>query len=158
VAAGNLLALMNVGNAVTGLIVPVLAHRAKDQRLLAAASVVLIMAGLAGSAFAPNSLVVIFVALLGLGQGGAFGLSVFLFTARAADGHGAAALSGFAQAVGYLVASAGPLAIGFLHLATGGWTVPVLVLLGISAGQLTAGMLAGRDLTVPEPVPALPVS
>ena len=147
-AAGNLLALMNLGNMVSGLIVPVLAHRVRDQRVLAAAAVILVVAGLAGCAFGPNATVVIFVCLLGLGQGGAFGLSVYLFTARAADGHTAAALSGFAQGAGYLIASAGPLLIGFLHSATRSWTIPVLVLLGVGGGQLASGLLAGRAKTI----------
>jgi MFS transporter, CP family, cyanate transporter len=147
-AAGNLLALMNVGNAVSGLIVPQLAQRARDQRALAAASVTLIMVGLAGSAFGPNATVIIFVSLLGLGQGGSFGLCVYLFAARAADGHTAAALSGFAQGAGYLVASVGPLLVGFLRAATGSWTAPVLVLLGVGCGQLATGLLAGRAKTI----------
>ncbi len=146
--AGNLLALMNAGNAVTALIVPILAHRARDQRLLAAGAVALIVAGLIGSGFGPNATVVIFVALLGLGQGSSFGLSVFLFTARAADGHVAAELSGFAQGVGYLIASTGPLMLGFLHAATGGWTVPIGALLAVALMQLTAGLLAGRAMTI----------
>ena len=158
-AAGNLLALMNVGNAITGLIVPVLAHRVRDQRWLAGTAVILITIGLAGSAFAPNSAVVLFVCVLGLGQGGAFGLSVFLFTARAADSHTAAALSGFAQGLGYLLASAGPLLIGLLHSVTGSWTVPVIILLGVSVGQFVAGLLASRDKTISaadlDPAPAL---
>jgi MFS transporter, CP family, cyanate transporter len=145
VQAGNLLALMNVGNAVTGLIVPMLAHRVRDQRLIVAGAVTLIAIGLAGSAFGPNATAILFVSLLGLGQGGAFGLSVYLYTARAADSHTAAALSGFAQGVGYLVASTGPLLLGFLHTATGGWSVPVALLLVVAAGQMTAGLLAGRD-------------
>jgi MFS transporter, CP family, cyanate transporter len=148
VQAGNLLALMNAGNAVTGLIFPVLAHRARDQRPLAATSVFLILIGLAGAGFGPNSTAIVFVCLLGLGQGAAFGLSVFLFSARAADSHTAAALSGFAQGGGYLIASAGPLLIGFLHNATGSWTTPILVLLGIALGQLAAGLLAGRAKTI----------
>ncbi|HVB46319.1 MAG TPA: MFS transporter [Streptosporangiaceae bacterium] len=148
VQAGNLLALMNLGNAVTGLIVPVLAQRARDQRLIAAISVLAIAVGLAGSAFGPNATVIGFVCLLGLGQGGAFGLSVFLFTARAADSHAAAALSGFAQGAGYLFASTGPLLLGFLHTVSGGWALPVWVLLACAAGQLAAGLLAGRALTV----------
>jgi len=147
-AAGNLLALMNAGNAVTGLIVPLLAQRARDQRVLAATSVTLIMVGIAGSAFGPNAPVIIFVGLLGLGQGGAFGLSVYLFTARAADGHTSAALSGFAQGAGYLVAGVGPLLVGFLHAATGSWTAPVVALLAAGCGQLAAGLLAGRAMTI----------
>jgi len=147
-AAGNLLAVMNVGNAVTGLLVPVLAQRARDQRLIAVCAVVMIMAGLAGSAFGPNATAVVFVSVLGLGQGSAFSLAVFLFAARAADGHTAAALSGFAQGIGYLIAVSGPLLLGLLKSATGGWTVPVWVLLGAAVGQLVAGLLAGRALTI----------
>ena len=68
-AAGNLLALMNLGNAVSGLIVPVLAQRARDQRKLVVVAVALIAAGLVGSAFGRGSTVIGFVCLLGLGQG-----------------------------------------------------------------------------------------
>ena len=148
-AAGNLLALMTAGNAISGLIVPMIAQRTRDQRLLAVASVAAIMIGLVGSAFAPNAAAVGFVALLGLGQGASFGLSVFLFTARAADGAGAAALSGFSQGTGYLVAAAGPLLIGYLHTVSGGWAWPVAALLACAAGQLVSGLLAGRALTLP---------
>jgi len=147
-AAGNLLALMNAGNAVTGLIVPILAQRMRDQRLLVVGAVTLIVTGLLGSAFGPNQTVVIFVCLLGFGQGSSFGLSIFLFAARAADGHVAAELSGFAQAVGYLLASAGPLLLGFLHTATGSWAVPAWTLFGVAMIQLAAGLLAGRALTI----------
>ncbi len=147
-AAGNLVALMSLGNMATGLVVPVLAQRAKDQRLLACLAALVIMTGLAGAAFAPNSVVVIFVCVLGMGQGASLSLSVFLFTARTADGQGAAALSGFAQGVGYLIASAGPLLLGLLHTATGGWAVPGLLLIGAGVAQLAAGTLAGRALTI----------
>jgi MFS transporter, CP family, cyanate transporter len=158
-AAGNLLALMNVGNALMGLLVPVLAQRARDQRLLSAAAVALIVIGLVGSAFGPNAAAVVFVTVLGLGQGSAFSLAVFLFAARAADSHTAAGLSGFAQSIGYLIAAAGPLLLGLLHEATSGWTVPVGVLLAAAAGQLAAGLLAGRARTIgPSAEPADPLA
>lgn len=101
--------------------------------------------GLVGSAFAPNAVVAAFVALLGLGQGASFGLSVFLFTARAADGAGAAALSGFSQGTGYLVAAAGPLLIGYLHAISGGWALPVAALRG-RADRLWPARWPGADL------------
>jgi CP family cyanate transporter-like MFS transporter len=69
--------------------------------------------------------------------------------ARAPDPRTAASLSGFAQSVGYLVATTGPLVVGFLHSALGGWTVPVVVLLVITGLQLTAGWPAARDVTLP---------
>jgi MFS transporter, CP family, cyanate transporter len=153
-AAGNLLALMNLGNAISGLFVPMLAQRARDQRKLVVVAVMLIAVGLAGCGFGPNSTVIGFVSLLGLGQGASFGLSVFLFTARAADSHSAAALSGFAQGGGYLIAAAGPLLVGIVHTATGSWTIPILGLLGVVVGQLATGLLAARAKTIGTPATA----
>jgi MFS transporter, CP family, cyanate transporter len=149
VHAGDLLALMNLGNGITALLIPVLAHRAADQRRLAVLAMAATGAGLAGAIFGPAGLAPGFVLLLGLGQGATLGLGIFYTMARAPDPATAASLSAFAQGVGYLVASAGPLVVGFLHSSTGGWTVPGLVLLGVAVLQLTTGWLAGRALTVP---------
>ncbi len=92
--------------------------------------------------------------LLGLGQGATLGLAIFFTMARAPDPATAASLSGFAQGAGYLVASLGPLLLGFLHAVTGGWTIPVIVLLAVVVAQTIAGWLAGRARVVPRPVPA----
>ena len=61
----------------------------------------------------------------------------------------AVSLSAFAQGIGYLLASAGPLTIGFLHDASGSWTLPGVVLLTVAVLQLLTGWLAGRARTVP---------
>jgi CP family cyanate transporter-like MFS transporter len=148
--AGDLLALMNVGNAVTALLVPMLAHRAADQRWLVVVSMVGTGGGLAGAAFAPAGSAAAWMLLLGLGQGATLGLGIFFAMARAADPAASASLSAFSQGAGYLVASTGPLLLGFLHAATGSWTVPVIALLGVAVGQLVSGLLAGRALTVPQ--------
>jgi CP family cyanate transporter-like MFS transporter len=147
--AGTLLALMNLGNAVTALAVPVLAHRFRDQRVLAAVSMSVTAAGLAGAGFAPSGVAPVFMFLLGLGQGASLGLGVYYTMARAPDPVTAASLSAFAQGIGYLLASTGPLLIGFLHTATGSWTAPVTVLLAVAVLQLITGWLAGRNKTVP---------
>jgi CP family cyanate transporter-like MFS transporter len=147
--AGDLLALMNLGNAITALAVPVLAHRARDQRALVAAAMAATTAGLAGAAYAPAGSAAAWVLLLGLGQGATLGLGIFFTMARAPDPATAAALSGFAQGAGYLIAATGPPLLGVLHAATGGWSVPVAALLVVAAAQLVTGSLAGRALTVP---------
>ena len=149
VHAGDLLALMNLGNAVTALVIPVLAQRAVDQRRLAVLAMLATGAGLTGAFFGPASLATGFIVLLGFGQGATLGLGIFYTMARAPDAVSAASLSAFAQGVGYLIASAGPLAIGFLHDVTGNWTVPGLVLLGVAAATLIVGWLAGRARLVP---------
>ena len=74
-----------------------------------------------------------------------------MFTARAADSQSAAALSGFAQGAGYLIASVGPLLLGLPDTATGGWTIRGSLLIALAGGQLAAGVLAGRDKTVGVP-------
>ena len=148
--AGTLLALMNLGGAAGSLVIPVLAHRARNQQALIAATVAVSAAGLAGAWFAPLAGDAVWVLLLGMGQGASLGLAIFFTMARAPDPRVAASLSGFAQSVGYLVATTGPLVAGFLHTALGGWTVAVVVLLVITGSQLAAGWPAARAVTLPE--------
>jgi CP family cyanate transporter-like MFS transporter len=150
-AAGGLLALMNGGNAIAAMAMPMVAHRARDQRLLVAATVLAIAVGLTGTLVASAGSAAAWTLLLGLGQGSSLGLAIFFTAARAPDPVTAASLSGFAQSTGYLIAAAGPLGVGFLHRATGGWTVPVLTLLGVVGLQFWAGWLAGRARTLPSP-------
>jgi CP family cyanate transporter-like MFS transporter len=92
---------------------------------------------------------VAWVLLAGLGQGATLGLGIFLTVARAPDSPTAAALSGFAQGAGYLIAATGPPLLGVLHAASGGWSVPVIALLAVGVAQVVSGLLAGRALTVP---------
>ena len=149
VTAGNLLALMGVGNLATSLIVPVLAHRAPSQRALVVPSVIATAAGLAGSLWTPLGQAPLWVLVLGISQGSCLGLAIFFMMARAPDPGVAASLSAFSQSVGYLAASAGPLEVGLLHSATGSWDIPVVLLLVLSAFELVVGLLAARPLVLP---------
>jgi CP family cyanate transporter-like MFS transporter len=158
VSAGNLLALMGVGNLLTSMLVPVLAQRMDGQRALVVPSLIGAGAGLAGSVWAPLGSAPGWVLLLGVCQGSCLGLAVFFTMARAPDPATAASLSGLAQAVGYLVASTGPLALGLLHSATGGWGVPFGVLVAITVVELGFGLLAGRPLVLPAGANATRVS
>jgi CP family cyanate transporter-like MFS transporter len=148
VTAGNLLALMGVGNLATSLIVPVLAHRRPSQRALIVPSLIGTAAGLAGSLWAPLGSAPFWVLVLGVSQGSCLGLAIFFMMARAPDADAAASLSAFSQSVGYLVASVGPLMVGLLHSATGSWNIPVALLLVLCAAELATGLLAGRPLVL----------
>jgi CP family cyanate transporter-like MFS transporter len=147
--AGVLLAVMGLGNLLTSLLIPTLAHRFASQQSLVAPAVVLTAVGLAGALWAPLGSAVLWMLILGAAQGSSLGLGIFFTMARAPDPVTAASLSSLAQSVGYLVSAAGPLAVGFLRTATGSWTVPVVVLLVICVVELTVGLLAGRDQMVP---------
>jgi CP family cyanate transporter-like MFS transporter len=149
VTAGNLLALMGVGNLAAAWFVPVLAHRIPDQRALVVPSMTAVAVGLAGSLWAPLGMAPFFVLVLGVGQGACLGLAIFFMMARAPDPGAAASLSAFAQSVGYLVASVGPLELGLLHTATGSWAIPMVLLLVLCGCGLAVGVLAARPLLLP---------
>lgn len=154
--AGELSALMNFGNAVTAMLIPVVAHRMRSQRALIVPTVLGTAAGIAGSLYAPLGGAWAWVLLLGLAQGAALSLGIFFTMARAPDPVAAASLSALAQGAGYLLATGGPLAVGLLHAVTGGWDLPVALLLVLCAAELAAGWLAGRDTVLPRPPPGAP--
>lgn len=156
--AGNLLALMGVGNLVISLVIPVLAQRARDQRVLIACTVAMTAIGIAGSVFAPLPTAVVWVLVLGMSQGSALSLAIFFTQARAPDAVSAASLSSFAQAVGYLIATAGTLLVGVLHTSTGSWDVPFELLLALAALEVTAGLFAGRAKLLPTRAPPVPTA
>ena len=147
--AGDLLALMGVGNLVVSLFVPVAAQRMRSQVTLVVPTVIAITGGLAALLYAPLGGAVAWALILGAGQNASLALAIFFTAARTPNAAAAASLSSFAQAVGYLLASAGPLEVGLLHSATGGWTLPVAVLFAFCAVMLVAGILAARPRMLP---------
>jgi MFS transporter, CP family, cyanate transporter len=149
VTAGNLLALMAVGNLATSLVVPVLAQRRPGQRALVVPGLLGTAAGLAGCLWAPLGQAPLWVLVLGVAQGACLALAIFFMMARAPNPGAAASLSAFSQSVGYLFASVGPLVVGLLHTATGSWNLPMVLLLALGACELVAGLLAGRPLVLP---------
>jgi CP family cyanate transporter-like MFS transporter len=87
--------------------------------------------------------------VLGLGQGGAFGIALLLFALRAGDPQTAAQLSAMAQTVGYVVcASLGPFAVGMIHDWSGSWPVVSVFYSAVGVASLFAGLGAGRPRTV----------
>ena len=104
--------------------------------------------GLTGLLFAPQAGILMWVSIAGVASGLSFSLALTLIVLRAADAAGAARLSGMAQAVGYLLAAAGPFVLGWLLEVSGGPRLPLFALLGIVPLLALAGLGAGRPLTV----------
>jgi CP family cyanate transporter-like MFS transporter len=147
--AGDLLALMGVGNLAVSLFVPVTAQRMRSQVVLVVPTVIAVAGGLAALLYAPLGGAVAWALILGAGQNAALALAIFFTAARAPHAAAAASLSSLAQAVGYLLASVGPLEVGLLHAATGSWTPPVIVLFAFSVVLLVSGILAARPRMLP---------
>ncbi|MFB4312040.1 MFS transporter [Actinomadura sp. GTD37] len=150
-SAGYVLALSAAMQAVGSLAVPVLARRARDQRPLVVATVALTLVGFTGVTWAPIGSVWGWTVVLGFGQGLGFATALSFIGLRAHDAHVAAQLSGMAQGVGYVIAATGPLALGALHDATGGWSVPMIGVLAVCAVMTAPGVAAGRVGTVGGP-------
>jgi CP family cyanate transporter-like MFS transporter len=89
----------------------------------------------------------LWAALLGCGMG-VFPLILTIISLRAKSPADTAGLSAMAQSVGYLIAAAGPFLFGVLHTPGRGWTVSLLMVIGLLAIQIVVGWLAGRDRTV----------
>ncbi|MFJ3693738.1 MFS transporter [Streptomyces sp. NPDC090052] len=134
------------------LAVPVLIRRLPDQRGIAVVVAVLNAGGLIALVLAPVSAGAwIAAVLLGLSQGAGFALGLTFIGLRAKDADTAVGLSGMAQGVGYLIAILGPLIGGMLITASAGLPAALVLLLVVTAGELIAGLGAGRNRHVLEP-------
>jgi CP family cyanate transporter-like MFS transporter len=145
--SGWLLLVLQVLGVTMSAVIPLVANKLADQRLLAAGGSTLSFVGYLGLVLAPD-LAVLWVVIVGMASGVCFVLALFFFTLRSPDSFAAAALSGMAQSIGYLFATLGPIVFGALHDATAGWTVPMTMLLVAAVVQAVCGLGAGRDLTI----------
>jgi MFS transporter, CP family, cyanate transporter len=141
------LALVSAMSVPMSIALPAIAGRLVDQRGLVVLTTACYAGGYLGLLFAPASLGWLSAALLGAGNG-AFPLAVTLIGLRTRRPEMTTALSGLVQSGGYLLAVVGPLLVGVLHQVSGGWRVPLLVLLGTLVPQLASGLRAARRGTV----------
>ncbi|MFC8850039.1 MULTISPECIES: MFS transporter [unclassified Micromonospora] len=141
--AGLLLAGVTALGVPVALLMPTLAGRLRTLRPLVFGLTAFSAASYLGLALAPHDGALLWVALLALGQG-AFPLILTTIGLRARTAEGTVALSAFAQSTGYVIAALGPLLVGVLYEATGGWTAPIGFLLAALAVQAGAGLVIAR--------------
>lgn len=145
VQSGWLLSIMQLSLLPFTFIVPVIAGRMSNQRLLVTITSILLLTGTLGLLYGSSSMIVLWIIILGIGGGFAFSLSMMFFGLRTENSHQAAELSGMAQSVGYLLAAMGPTLFGYLHDVTNSWTIPLLILVGASILIFIFGLGAARD-------------
>jgi len=141
--AGALLSLFSVMGLPAALLVPILATRMKTVGPLIAAGVVFYLVGYGGLLLAPGGPLWLWVAFIGLGPL-LFPLSLVLINLRTRTHEGSVALSSFVQSIGYGIGALGPLVVGVLHDTTGGWTVPLLFLVGTALALTVSGIVVAR--------------
>jgi CP family cyanate transporter-like MFS transporter len=134
---GTMVALFSFIGLGAALAAPSVTARVRNPFPIVIGCAVCYLAAFAGLLWAPMSVPVLWVLLLGLGPS-TFPMSLTLINLRSRTQAGSAALSGFAQGVGYTTACVGPLLFGVLHSLTGGWTAP-FALLAVSVAVLLCG-------------------
>lgn len=130
-----------IGTLTTAALLP----RTRDQRALGLGSTAAGAVAVLGLLIAPQ-LSWLWALLAGLCIGSTIVIAMALFGLRTTNHHQAAGLSSMAQSIGYLLAAAGPVAVGALFDATAGWTVPLLCVLTALLLQAIAIFYAGRNL------------
>ncbi|MEB6334364.1 CynX/NimT family MFS transporter [Serratia rhizosphaerae] len=151
--AGSLHGVLQLATAVPGLFTGHLLARMKDQRAIAVTVSLLAAAGLLGLLALP-AFATLWVVLFGIGAGSTIILGLAFIGLRSGTPAQAAALSGMAQCVGYLLAVGGPPGVGLLYDATHSWHGPLLICAALALVMALVGYLAGRDrcLTPAEPL------
>ena len=118
--AGVLVAMLAGLTIPISALIPSLAGRMRSQRPLIAILIGAYALAYAGMIVAPRSGAWVWAVLIGIASG-CFPLALTMIGLRARTPEGTVALSAFAQSVGYLLAGIGPLLVGVLRAATGGW-------------------------------------
>jgi CP family cyanate transporter-like MFS transporter len=141
--AGLLVAIVAGVSIPLSLWLPSLAARRHDQRGLIITVLSCYLLGYALLLVNAHTWAVPAALLVGVGCC-VFPVVLTLIGLRAHTPDGTAALSGFTQSLGYLVAAIGPFAIGLVYDATGGWTAPLWLLMVLVLPLLAIGAYAGR--------------
>lgn len=142
-AGGALVALFGILGLPLALVVPAITQRRRTPTPLLVTATALFAVGWGGLWLAPDVAPVLWVVAVGLGQI-SFPMGLTLIGLRTADDRTAAAVSGFVQTVGYLVAAVVPPVLGALREVTGSWqpamgVMAVMTVLTITAVPLLRG-------------------
>ena len=142
--AGSIHGILQLATAIPGLFVGLILSRLKDQRGIAALMALLWCMATLGLWLLP-AFSIFWVSLGGFGSGAAMILGLSFIGMRTGSAHQAAALSGMAQCVGYLLAAFGPPVMGKIHDITGSWAIPLLGCALLSVVMGIFGAYAGRQ-------------
>jgi CP family cyanate transporter-like MFS transporter len=154
--AGFLVGVVAATSIPLSLWLPGAAARREDQRSIMVAVMACYPVAYVGLMVTPRELDVLWAVVVGVGTC-TFPLILTLIGLRSHTPAGTAALSGFTQSAGYLLAAAGPFTVGLLLSATGGWTWPLSFLTALTVPQLLLGAYVARPAYVEDqlrvPVP-----
>jgi CP family cyanate transporter-like MFS transporter len=145
--AGSLHGLLQLATAAPGIAIPLVLHKLRDQRGIAILVSLMCVLSAFGFWLVPSQ-ALLWTLIYGFGSGATIILGLTFISLRTHSAHQAAALSGMAQSVGYLLAAGGPPLMGKIHDLTGDWHIPLMIIAIIALLMAVFGALAGRDRAI----------
>jgi CP family cyanate transporter-like MFS transporter len=142
--AGLLLAFTMALSVPLSFVLPPLAARMRSQGPIVVVLAVFQIAGFVGLWAAPAAAPWLWAFFLGVANC-AFPLVLTMIGMRSRSSAGVVRLSAFAQSTGYLISIPGPILVGTLNQATGGWGLPMGLMAVLVLPQIATGVLAGRN-------------
>lgn len=124
VSAGLMLGIATGAGIIPSFFAPIYASRKAEPVGLFLVIMAFLVAGYVGLLLAPTTLPWLWAIFLAFGTA-SFPLILALLGLRSRSASGTAGLSGFTQAVGYLMAATGPFIVGVLHQSTNSWDWPI---------------------------------
>lgn len=144
--SGLMFGLMQLVSVPAGMVLIAIGSRPRMLRPAFYLSTVTMALGIAALLALPAALAAVPAALLGFGLG-IFPLVMVMISRSGRSTAETTAVSALAQSVGYLLATAGPFGMGLLHSASGNWTLPLVLLLGIALLQIVVAHLLTSERT-----------
>ncbi|MBM6581062.1 MFS transporter [Microvirga sp. BT689] len=146
--AGVVTSLSILSQTGTALLVPSLATRRVSPRLLILVVLFATCTGFLGLIYAPLTTRLMWALVLGLGQGGLFGLALLFVSLRSPTPEVTAMLSGMSQSFGYLGASLCPFAVSVLRSSNDPFLGPAIMVVSITVGCIWSGLRAAAPAYV----------
>lgn len=126
-------------------LVPMIATRIKDQRWVAVGVAAFYLAGSIGIALADSKAVLLASAgVISVGSSGCYSAAIILMELKSRSSQTVAVVSGLSQSIGYLLASVGPAALGYLFDRTQSYQMPMALLILVSCTLALSGAIAGQ--------------
>ncbi|WP_245940799.1 MULTISPECIES: MFS transporter [Brevibacterium] len=147
VLAGVMMTIVTFGGIPGGFIAPQIIARGILPRTIVASFAVAGVLGYLGLLAMPATLPALWAALLSY-AGFAFPAALALITARTRAVSVTARTSAFVQPIGYVLAAVCPLVVGGLLGLSGGWTVPLLFMIGVCVLMGITGVIAAAPGSV----------
>ena len=145
VSAASATTILQLVSLITTLLVPILCEKMNKRTLAVALQGVYIIGGIIFYFADLGPICWLAIVLLALGMGSGFSFCIYMFSAKTSSASQTAALSGFSQCGGYVMAAIGPVLMGAIYDMTESWNMAMIFCFIIIIIMTAAAYLSTDD-------------